>query len=128
MVVEHLINGATIVQAEVVERVEYFHIELDSHDVIVADGAPAETYVDCDNRLMFANGADYLRRHLGEERPRWAFCLPRLEWGSDELTEIRAALLWRAEALGHDLDLHLVVDGAVIRPEAMPALWLIADP
>ena len=26
---EHLVNGATITQAEQVERVEYFHIELD---------------------------------------------------------------------------------------------------
>ncbi len=55
----HLVNGATITQAENVERVEYFHIELDAHDVVFAEGAPAETYVDCDNRLMFANGAEY---------------------------------------------------------------------
>ena len=34
-----LVNGASIVQAEHVEEVEYFHIELETHDVIVAEGA-----------------------------------------------------------------------------------------
>ena len=56
---KHLVNGATIVQADGIDRVEYFHVELDEHDVIFADGAAAETFVDCDNRLMFANGAEY---------------------------------------------------------------------
>ncbi|MFC0410609.1 Hint domain-containing protein, partial [Roseomonas elaeocarpi] len=38
---ETLINGATVVQEEVAE-VEYFHVELDAHDVMVAEGAAAE--------------------------------------------------------------------------------------
>src|SRR5262245_27938575 len=52
-----LVNGMTIAQADKVEAVEYFHIELDEHDIVFAEGAPAETFVDCDNRLMFGNGA-----------------------------------------------------------------------
>jgi hypothetical protein len=36
--VEHLVNGVSIVQCEAVERVAYFHVKLDSHDVIVTDG------------------------------------------------------------------------------------------
>jgi Ca2+-binding RTX toxin-like protein len=118
---EHLVNGATVVQAESVEAVEYFHIELDRHDVIFADGAPAESYVDCENRLMFANGGEYERLYPDDDRPRWAFCLPRLEWGDEALTQIRAAMLARAAALGHALDndpgLHLVVDGQAVQPE-----------
>jgi len=121
-----LVNGATIVQADGIDRVEYFHLELDDHDVIFADGAAAETFVDCDNRLMFANGAEYARLYPDDERPRWKFCAERLGWDSDELTDIRAALLWRAAALGHDLDrdpdLHLIVDGAVIRPDSVADL------
>ena len=54
-----LVNGMTIIQVEAVERLEYFHIELEGHDVIFAEGAPAESYVECDNRLMFHNGAEY---------------------------------------------------------------------
>jgi hypothetical protein len=36
--VEHLVNGVSIVQCEAVERVAYFPVELDSHDVIVTNG------------------------------------------------------------------------------------------
>jgi hypothetical protein len=119
----HLVNGATITQAERVERVEYFHIELDDHNVLFADGAPAETFVDCDNRLMFANGAEYARLYPGDDRPTWEFCVERLEWDTEELTRIRAALLERAEAQGHvldsDPDPHLVVDGKVVRPDSV---------
>jgi len=123
---EHLINGATIVQADSVESVEYFHIELDTHDILIADGAPAESFVDCDNRLMFANGADYAELYPEDDRPGWEFCVPRLEWGADELTAIRARVLQRAEAQGHcialDPDLHLVVGGAVVRPDSATGL------
>ena len=45
-----LVNGASIVQAEHVEEVEYFHIELETHDVIVAEGALSESFIDDDSR------------------------------------------------------------------------------
>jgi len=118
--VEHLVNGATIVQAPSVEQVEYFNIEFDAHQVILAEGAPVESYVDCDNRLKFANAAQYALLYPEDDRPRWQFCAPRLQCGAAELTAIRAALLRRAEALGHaldlDPDLHLIVDGEIVRP------------
>jgi len=117
---EHLVNGMTIVQADRIEGVEYFHIELDAHDIVYAEGALAETFTDCDNRLMFRNGADYAALYPGDERPVWAFCAPRLEAEDERLFPIRAALVARAEELGHrfeaDPDLHLLVDGEVLRP------------
>ena len=116
---EHLINRVTIAQAEAVEAVEYFHIELDDHDIVFAEGAPAETFVDCDNRLMFRNGAQYSTLYPNDDRPSWAFCAPRLEWGTDELTRVRAALLQRAEQRGlvldPDPDLYLEADGEILR-------------
>jgi hypothetical protein len=122
---EHLLNGTTITQAESVEMVEYFHIELDEHDVVFADGAPAESFVDCDNRLMFRNGTEYARLYPDDDRPSWDFCAPRLEADAPELDAIRTALLERAEALGHELDfdpdLHLIVDGETIRPSSAAA-------
>ena len=36
-------------------RVEFYHIELAAHDVLVANGAPAETYRDDGNRWLFQN-------------------------------------------------------------------------
>jgi hypothetical protein len=117
---EHLVNGMTIVQADKVEGVEYFHIELDAHDIVYAEGALAETFTDCDNRLMFRNGAEYAALYPGDERPSWAFCAPRLEAEEERLFPIRAALVARAEELGHrfdkEPDLHLLVDGEVLRP------------
>jgi hypothetical protein len=118
---EHLINGATIVQAEAIDRVEYFHLELDAHDVIVAEGAPTESYVECDNRMMFGNAAEYAGLYPEDDRPSFAYCAPRPKWGSDELVAIRAALLARAEARGYGLredpDVHLLVDGEILRPQ-----------
>ena len=44
-----LVNGVTIVMAGNIDPICYFHIELATHDVIYAEGAAAETYIDCDN-------------------------------------------------------------------------------
>ncbi len=49
-----LVNGETIVR-ERIETVEYFHVELAAHAVVLAEGAPVETYLDTGNRSMFAN-------------------------------------------------------------------------
>jgi autotransporter family porin len=59
-----LLNGVSIVQTEQVEadqacEVTYIHIELDSHDVILAEGAWSETFLDENNRGMFHNAGDY---------------------------------------------------------------------
>jgi hypothetical protein len=50
--VKHLINGTTIA-AMPVDAVTWHHLELDSHDVILAEGAPAETYLDTGDRAKF---------------------------------------------------------------------------
>ena len=114
-----LVNGATIRQVAAIDRLEYFHIELETHDLLVAEGAPAESYVDCDNRLMFQNSRDFARRYPDASPARWEFCAPRAEEGSAELPGIRAMILARAEALGRittDPGLHLACDGAVLAP------------
>jgi hypothetical protein len=53
----HLVNGATIIQ-EPQPAATYYHLELDRHDVILAEGMPAETYLDTGNRgaLYFEQG------------------------------------------------------------------------
>ncbi len=47
-----LINGTTIVQ-EAVARITYWHVELASHGVILAEGLPCESYLDTGNRAAF---------------------------------------------------------------------------
>jgi hypothetical protein len=120
---EYLVNGATVTQDTAAERVEYFHVELETHDILIADGAPAESYIDCDNRAKFHNAGDFARLYPDDERPRWQYCAPLLDWDSPELNAIRAKLMGRAGPLGHRLDLnpdlHLVVDGTVIPPASI---------
>src|SRR4029077_4900016 len=54
-----LVNGVTIRKVDLVDSLEYFHIELDSHDVIFAEGAAAETFVDVGSRAGFHNCAEF---------------------------------------------------------------------
>ncbi len=49
-----LLNGSNVTQ-DAPDAIEYFHVELDRHDVLLAEGVPAESYLDTGNRTMFAN-------------------------------------------------------------------------
>jgi hypothetical protein len=51
--VRHLVNGATILREGRGGMVTYFHIELDRHDVLMAEGLPVESYLDTGNRGEF---------------------------------------------------------------------------
>ncbi|AWN55477.1 Hint domain-containing protein [Methylobacterium sp. 17Sr1-1] len=48
-----LINGTTIAR-EPVASVTYWHVELDTHDILLAEGLPAESYYDMGSRVWFA--------------------------------------------------------------------------
>jgi len=116
-----LVNGMTITQVPAVERLEYFHIELDPHDVIFAEGAAAETYVECDNRLMFQNASEYGKLYPEGLACSGRSCALRIGEGMAAVT-IRKRLLARAAALGNamtsDPGLHLVADGIAMPPIA----------
>ena len=53
-----LINGTSIARAPV-PSVTYWHIELDEHDILLAEGLPAESFLDWGNRPWFEGGADH---------------------------------------------------------------------
>jgi hypothetical protein len=77
---ETLINGTTITRYEAREHdeLEFFHIKLESHDVVYAEGAPAETLLNVEESAV--NFADYLRRYgTPTEEARCAPLLP--VWG-----------------------------------------------
>jgi len=68
----NLINGTTITRydASELDELEFFHIKLELHDVIYADGAPCETLLNVDENA--ANFAEYLRQYgppKSEETP-----------------------------------------------------------
>jgi hypothetical protein len=91
-----LVNGVSIVQAEQVEKVEYFHIEFDTHDVIIAEGALAESFIDDDSRGMFHNAHEYETLYAGDAAPAVAhYCAPRLNEGY-QVEEARRRIAARA--------------------------------
>jgi Ca2+-binding RTX toxin-like protein len=52
-----LVNGETIAVEHGLAEVTYFHVELAAHDVLLANGAAAESWLDAGNRHWFANAA-----------------------------------------------------------------------
>lgn len=136
-----LVNGATVAQVDMSE-VTYWHVELESHDVLIANGLPAESYLDTGNRAFFECGeGDIDPRRDGEEARM--FCRPFLD--AEEVRVVRARLRARALAMGWTvaneppLDLHAIADGVVIHPDVegstarfvLPAsaneIWLVSS-
>ena len=107
--VEFLVNHRSIIWDDQAQEVKLYHIELETHDVLVANGAPAESYRDDGNRWLFRNA-----------NSGWAFppqepCAPVLTGGS-VVDAVWRRLLDRAGPrpgvpMTDDPDLHLVVDG-----------------
>jgi hypothetical protein len=58
-----LVNGTTIRQELNWTAVDYYHVELDSHAILLAEGLPAESYIDTGNAGFFANSGAPLVLH-----------------------------------------------------------------
>ncbi len=117
-----LVNGSTIQQIEV-DEITYWHVELDSHDVILAENLPAESYLDMGNRAFF-QAADVVDLAVGpdadpSQRTHADFCRP-FHAAGPLVDAVKVQLRKRAEdsgwTLSHDCDLHLVVDGLRLEP------------
>jgi hypothetical protein len=55
-----LVNGISIVrEANMPATFTYYHIETTEHSLILAEGAPAETFIDNVDRMAFDNWAEY---------------------------------------------------------------------
>jgi glycosyltransferase involved in cell wall biosynthesis len=103
-----LINGRSIYPVDGLEQIDYYHVELDSHDILLAEGAASESFVDCDSRRMFQNSDEFLYLYPHNAAPRWSFCAPRVEDG-ERLAAIRFRLFYKPDpvAIGQAACLHL---------------------
>ena len=90
-----LINGTTVCQIDV-DTVTYYHVELDLHDVILAEGLPAESFLDSGNRGGFANGGVPLELHPEFAATVWDTACAELIVHGPRLAAVRARLLDRA--------------------------------
>ncbi len=112
--VEFLINHHSILWDAQAGEVTIYHIELQTHDVLIADGAPAESYRDDGNRWLFQNA------NSGWKHPPKEPCARVLTSGPV------VDLVWRrlrdrahtrpSQVLTREPDLHLLVDGKRIDP------------
>ncbi len=97
-----LVNGTTIhrmTDAELGDRYTVFHVETEHHEVILAEGVPAETFVDNVSRRRFDNYAEFEALH-GDGEPRVAeMTLPRVKSARQLPHAIRRRLADRANAL-----------------------------
>ena len=125
-----LINGGSITRDYPTEPFEYFHIELERHGILIAEGAYAESYLDTGNRSCFDNADVPSLLH-----PKFELNATSLRWQTDACAplasiEHEVAGLWqtladRSAQLGFvpapveaaaDPDVHLLVDGKRIQP------------
>jgi Hint domain-containing protein len=68
--VRHLVNGSSIrfdESALAAETLEYFHVEIETHEVIYAGGLPVESYLYSGGMVGWDNFDDYLQQY-GEHR------------------------------------------------------------
>lgn len=93
---KELLNWTSIRQDITATRVTYYHIELARHDIIFAEGMPAETYLDTGHRGVFDNAEALIIAHpaLMQQRREAEGCAP-LCLGGPMLAAIRQRLAAR---------------------------------
>ena len=116
--VENLINHRTILWDDAARSVVVYHIELDTHEVLLANGAPAESYRDDGNRVQFQNvNPDW------DVRPAPEPFAP-IAANGPVVAALWERLLQRAGPpapieLTEDPDVHLSVDGVRVVPSVV---------
>ena len=113
--VESLVNHRSIVWNDHAQEAEIYHVEFASHEILLANGAAAESYRDDGNRWLFRYA------NSGWDQAEKPACAPVLTGGAI-VDAVWRRLLDRAGPrpgvpLSDDPDLHMMVDDA--RVDAM---------
>jgi autotransporter passenger strand-loop-strand repeat protein/T5SS/PEP-CTERM-associated repeat protein len=88
--VRYLVNGSTIVQVPR-QRVVYHHLELAEHDVLLAQGLPAESFLDMRDGSKYPDRPGPVRLYPDASARMWeAFGCARLVVSGPELAAARA--------------------------------------
>jgi hypothetical protein len=119
--VEFLVNHRSILWDDQAQEVTIYHVELETHDVLVANGAPAESYRDDGNRWLFRNA------NSGWGQPPQAPCAPVLTGGPVVDAAWRRLLEcagpWPGVPMTDDPNLHLLVDGRRVDAASRSNVW-----
>lgn len=87
----NLVNGGSIVLRGDINEVEYFHIECEDEEILVAEGLAAESFFDTGEKTMFDNAPRIYQINFDHRRHRQFKHAP-LVTGGLELRRIRARL------------------------------------
>jgi hypothetical protein len=97
--VSALVNGTSVAPV-LMRAVTYWHVELDAHDAILADGLPCESYLDTGNRMDF-QGDQVVTLHPMLEAARARFAALRqfapIHRQGETVEQVRD-ILWRFDA------------------------------
>lgn len=88
----HLVNGTSITRGEVVRDLTYWHVELDAHDLLLAEGTPAESLL-----AMPGVRAGFDGVQASDANTAPVPCAPRIGLGP-ALAALRRRLILRAGA------------------------------
>ena len=135
--VRYLVNGRSIAQ-EAASRITYCHVELASHDILLAEELPCESFLDTGNRQAFAGQGEPIMLHPEFARRRaalavWAAkgCAPLVLEGPT-LERARQQFLRRAAVLGHrrtrNPGLRVLCGARALSAEVTGTRWQIALP
>ena len=128
--VRQLVNGSTIRWERGWTSVDYYHVELEQHAILFAEGLTVESYLDTGNRGFFANSGVPLVLHpdLPNENRyptrEAGSCVPFV-WNESSVLPVWQRLADRAAAVSQpvlqrvtttDADLRLLVDRHPVRP------------
>ncbi len=120
-----LVNGRSITVDTGIAEYDYFHVELDAHAILLAEGLETESYLDTGNRGNFLNTA------VPSLRPDFAIDAAHKSWAHDAVAPLAVDRetvepIWkrleaRAIALG------LAASGALARMVSDPELRLVTE-
>lgn len=97
-----LVNGTTITRvakSDLGQTVTYFHVETEGHAVILAEGCPAETFIDNVSRELFDNYAEFVTEFGADQNDIEPLGLPRAKGPRQVPAAIKARIADRMVAL-----------------------------
>ncbi|WP_238364695.1 Hint domain-containing protein [Mesobacterium pallidum] len=87
-----LVNGTTITKAPVAETYTVYHVETEAHEIILANGAASETFIDNVARSAFDNYAEFVALYGDDPAPMVELPLPRAHVARQVPPALRARL------------------------------------
>jgi hypothetical protein len=119
-----LVNGVTIIQDFDIQQFEYYHVELEKFDMLLAEGAAAESYLEVgSNRNSFQNARTVTAHPDFGPAPKNVMLAQYVQKITPEIIEpIRRELFKRAEILTGarrtgDTGLRIEINGQIIHSQ-----------